>query len=250
MQRYFLPDEALQGESVKITGNDARHISKVMRMKPDDEILCVLSGSRIALCKLEEIDAEHVSARVIEWMEKTNELPVSVAVAQGLPKADKLELIVQKGTELGAAAFIPFSAERSVVKWDEKKAGKKIDRLKKIAKEAAEQSHRSKIPDIDGILSFNALLEKAASYTIKLAAYEEEAKAGEQQALAAALSVVRRGDSVLAVIGPEGGFTPGEAQELEQNGFILCGLGPRILRTETAPLYLLSAISYQLELMR
>ncbi|WP_070120622.1 16S rRNA (uracil(1498)-N(3))-methyltransferase [Bacillus marinisedimentorum] len=250
MQRYFLQEEAFQGKSVVITGEDARHISRVMRMRPDDEILCVSPGSRTALCKIEEIEAEHVSAQIIEWMDETTELPVSVTIAQGIPKADKLEMIVQKGTELGASAFIPFQAGRSIVKWDEKKAGKKVDRLKKIGKEAAEQSHRSKIPDIDGILSFKALLETAQSFTIKLAAYEEAAKAGEQQALTAALSNARPGDSILAVIGPEGGLTPEEALELEQNGFILCGLGPRILRTETAPLYLLSAVSYQLELMR
>jgi 16S rRNA (uracil1498-N3)-methyltransferase len=248
MQRYFVPPASWENDRIFLKNEDAKHISKVMRMQPGDNIICCDNKGRSVVCELLDIGGDVVEAQVVNELETNTEMPVSVTIAQGLPKADKLEYIVQKGTELGASSFFPFSADRSVVKWDEKKAAKKKDRLEKIAKEAAEQSHRNKIPEIMNPGSFSDLLKLAEQYNIKIVAYEEEAKQQEYSRFSSALKKLATGDSLLCVIGPEGGISEKETKILKEHGFELCGLGPRILRTETAPLYMLSAISYHFEL--
>lgn len=249
MQRYFV-EEAIGNEFVKIDGDDARHINRVMRMKPGDSIICCGTNGRCAVCNVLEVSAERITASVERFLQESNELPIAITIAQGLPKGDKLDLIVQKGTELGCSAFLPFEAERSVVKWDQKKKDKKTGRLQKIAKEAAEQAHRSYVPEVFFPASFQELLNRSNTFNFKIVAYEEEAKAGENRKLAATLQQINANDSLLVAIGPEGGLTNNEVTSLKDEGFIVCGLGPRILRTETAGFYLLAAISYQFELLR
>ena len=117
-------------------------------MQVGDQIICVNSQGQTAVCEIAEITDEYVAADVVEWKEETSELPIFVTIASGLPKGDKLEWVIQKGTELGAHEFVPFAAARSIVKWDEKKSAKKVERWQKIAKEAAEQSHRSFCPEV------------------------------------------------------------------------------------------------------
>ncbi|WP_066049828.1 16S rRNA (uracil(1498)-N(3))-methyltransferase [Robertmurraya korlensis] len=248
MQRYFV-DQTTEGRFV-ITGDDFRHIVKVMRLKISDQIICTTSRGEGAICQIAEITDEQVVADVVQWEERSSELPVRVTIASGLPKADKLEWIIQKGTELGAYSFVPVATARSVVKWDEKKAEKKVDRWQKIAKEAAEQSHRRIVPSVATPVNLSGLISLSKDYTYKLVAYEEEAKQGERSTLARTLQGMKNEDSVLIVFGPEGGLTESEVELLSKEGFESCGLGPRILRTETAPLYVLSVISYQFELLR
>mgnify|MGYP000985840358 CR=1 FL=1 len=248
MQRYFADYDSEHNRFI-ITGDDCRHIAKVMRMKEKEEILCVDKEQRTARCSIEKISNEEVWANCLQWIEESVELPIEVTIVSGLPKGDKLEWIIQKGTELGAARFIPFTAARSVVKWDEKKAEKKVSRWQKIAKEAAEQSHRTVIPKVLNPIPMRTLIEIGDQYDVKLIAYEEQAKQGENSILASALKYVEPGSRLIVVFGPEGGLTESEVRELEENGFQSCGLGARILRTETAPLYLLSAVSYHLELL-
>jgi 16S rRNA (uracil1498-N3)-methyltransferase len=250
LQRYFISNEQLNGNTVSITGEDARHIHRVMRMSSGDKVICTISDDRSALCELIEITNETVLANVVKWLEEQKELPIHITIAQGLPKGDRLELIVQKSTELGANAFLPFKAERSVVKWDEKKAEKKIERLQKIAKEAAEQSHRVSIPNCSNPVSMKVLLEQSKRYDYKIFAYEEAAKDNESSNLTEVFKQAKHGASILVVIGPEGGISEKEASLLIEHDFIPCGLGPRILRTETASLYILAAASYHFELLR
>lgn len=233
-----------------IDGDDRHHIIKVMRMEIGDKIICVAPEGDSAICEIAKFTDEQVVADVVQWKDEKSELPISITIASGLPKGDKLEWIIQKGTELGAHEFIPFSANRSVVKWDDKKAAKKIERWQKIAKEAAEQSHREIVPSISSPMKLKALIEKSKSFQYKLVAYEEESRSGETSIFATTLKNMKHGESVLIVFGPEGGFAEEEVQVLQENDFVLCGLGPRILRTETAPLYALAAISYHFELMR
>ncbi|MDX5475755.1 MAG: RsmE family RNA methyltransferase, partial [Bacillaceae bacterium] len=145
--------------------------------------------------------------------------------------------------------FIPFNAARSIVKWDEKKGGKKVERWSKIAKEAAEQSHRVTIPTIQAPFSFKQICDVSTQYDKKIVAYEEEAKRGEKSAFAKVLAEMKANESVLIVFGPEGGLSEKEVNTLIDHGFVSCSFGPRILRTETAPLYGLAAISYHFELM-
>lgn len=250
MQRYFLDNKNINENTVKITGDDFHHITRVMRMELGEEIIAVNQDGVSAIVEITEITSDAVIGTVIEWMDEEKELPTKVAIVSGLPKGDKLEYIVQKGTELGATEFIPFIAARSVVKWDDKKASKKIERLQKIAKEAAEQSHRSTMPTVHEPMTITKLIQYAESYDFKLIAFEEEAKRGEKAQLAKVLTAIESGQSILFVFGPEGGLTIDEVSKLSEAGFIACGLGPRILRTETAPLYVLAAVSYQTELLR
>lgn len=248
MQQYFIPESQLHERRVLIQGEEAKHISRVMRMTAGDQIVCVVSGTAY-LCRIEQVSGQNVTAAVESAIDTDPELPVAVTIAQGIPKGEKFDAIVQKGTECGAAAFIPFNAARSVAVWREERTKKKRLRLQKIAQGAAEQSHRLVIPEITEPFDIDRLIQAGLSFTYKMVAYEETAKSGELTALPFLLNRMKKDDSLLAVIGPEGGLTPGEAEKLHENGFVLCGFGPRILRTETAPIYLLSAVSYQLELL-
>jgi 16S rRNA (uracil1498-N3)-methyltransferase len=248
LQRYFVKKSA-NNHRFFIEGEDFHHIVKVMRMKLADHIICVDPQGKPAICEIAEITDEYVAAEVVEWKEETSELPIRITIASGLPKGDKLEWVIQKGTELGAYEFVPFTAARSIVKWDEKKAAKKVERWQKIAKEAAEQSHRAFCPEVVSSMDFNQLLRKSNDYNYKLAAYEEESRNGESSIFAATLKKIKKGESLLLLFGPEGGLSSEEITRLKKEGFNLCGLGPRILRTETAPLYTLAAISYHFELL-
>ncbi|HWO97961.1 MAG TPA: 16S rRNA (uracil(1498)-N(3))-methyltransferase [Bacillus sp. (in: firmicutes)] len=249
MQRYFVANEQITDNKVLIDGEDARHIMRVMRMSEGDKVICCNEEGESALCMIEDISGDEVNLSVVEWLDEAKEMPILVTIANGLPKGDKLELVIQKGTELGASAFIPFMASRSIVKWDSKKGDKKVERWSKIAKEAAEQSHRTKVPHVSEPVALNKLLEMSGEYDYKIVAYEEEAKRGEKSRLASLLSDIKQGQSLLVVIGPEGGLAEKEIESFRENGFVMCGFGPRILRTETAPLYVLAAVSYHTELM-
>lgn len=245
MQRYFI-DEPISEEDITLSGENAVHIARVMRMKRGNSIICCGPDGRCAQCRILQLAGEQVTVSVIEELD-CNELPVRVTLAQALPKGDKLDWIVQKGTELGAETFFPFASERSIVKWDANKREKKAIRLQKVAKEAAQQSQRNHIPKVCVPGSMQQLLDLSREFDVKMIAYEEEAKTGKNSRLATVLQRMKASDSVLLVIGPEGGLAEQEVKVFENDGFIVCGLGPRILRTETAGLYVLAAISYQFE---
>ncbi|TSB46770.1 16S rRNA (uracil(1498)-N(3))-methyltransferase [Alkalicoccobacillus porphyridii] len=250
MQRYFVSNQQMTENQVIILGEDATHIKKVMRMQTGHTIVCINQNQRAVLCVLDSIDNTGVRATVVEELTEKTELPIAVTIAQGLPKSDKLEWIVQKGTELGATGFLPFSASRSVVKWDQKKSEKKRERLEKIAKEAAEQSYRLNIPQIHDSANEKAVIDLIAHHTASIVLAEEQAKNGETSQFSKVLSSLTEGDSLLVIVGPEGGLSESEVDHFQEAGAIPCGLGPRILRTETASLATLAAISYQFELMR
>lgn len=249
MQRYFL-GEMPHNNKITLTGDDFHHISRVMRMEAGSRIYTVHPDGRTSISIITEIKESEVVAEVTEWVERSVELPADIVISTGLVKGDKFEYIIQKGTELGAAGFVPFEASRSVVKWDRKKGAKKTERWQKIAKEAAEQSHRSRIPFVSEPTSLAKVIESGKDYDTLLFAYEETAKAGEMSAFYEAVEGLTKGKRLLIVTGPEGGFTEKEAEQLTKGGFTACALGPRILRAETAPLYVLSSASFYLELKR
>ncbi|MBT2598281.1 MULTISPECIES: 16S rRNA (uracil(1498)-N(3))-methyltransferase [unclassified Oceanobacillus] len=252
MQRYFVLQENVTRNSIRITGDDVHHLQRVMRSQVGENIICNSENGQAALCRITMLTDDYVDVEVIEWLEDTNELPVHVTIAQGIPKGDKFDLILQKGTELGATAFIPFQAERSIAIWnDEKKYHKKVKRFQKILKEASEQSHRNRIPTLYPVMNLKQLLDEAPAHTVKLFAYEEEAKTEKMTSkLVNSLQNISSHDKIILCIGPEGGFSNEEADQLIENDFIPIRLGKRILRTETAALYALSSISYQLEELR
>ncbi|WP_054709957.1 16S rRNA (uracil(1498)-N(3))-methyltransferase [Bacillus sp. JCM 19041] len=241
MQRYFIADKQMSSQTVEITGDDAAHIARVMRMQPGDEVICVNERGRVVLAELLTVEKDKSEGKVLREIDANVEMPVRVTIAQGLPKGDKFEAIVQKGTELGAYSFLPFAAKRSIVKWDEKKGNKKTERLQKIAKEAAEQAHRIKVPKVDAPLTVKQLVETIKNYDMCIICDEEEAKLGEVGKLKKAFERLEKEMTVLVVVGPEGGLSREEVISFCENGAIACGIGPRIVRTETASLYVLAA---------
>lgn len=249
MQRYFIDEKYEPKTTYKISGEPYHHITHVMRMKEGAQFYLVFSNQVVIQVEIIAIYSHEVHVKEIAKENQEKELSLAITVACGYPKGDKFEWIVQKATELGAAEFIGFPAKTSVVKWDEKKLAKKQQRLAKIAREAAEQSQRSVLPKVHLLFKQEDFLTLFSHYDYVLVAYEESAKQGETAELVHLLQTVQNNSRVLTIFGPEGGFLPEETTVFLQKQAVLCGLGPRILRAETAPLYLLSAVSYHLELL-
>ena len=248
MQRYFIDSSQYDGSRIQILSDDAHHIKNVMRGKIGDTIYCVLSPNQVLEAKIYAFEDKIVIAEVVRFIEENRELPITVTIAQGLPKGEKLEWVLQKGTELGMHHYVPLQMERSIVKLDAKKTEKRLERWNKIVKEAAEQSYRNLLPTISSVQNLKQLTSNYAHYTYKLIAYEEEAKKEHsKKCLQETFEKVKAGESIIIVFGPEGGISEKEIGLLKGAGFLPCALGPRILRTETAPLYFLSALSYKLE---
>ncbi len=244
MQRYFTNQEIKT--EYKLDATTYHHAVVVLRMKVGSQFELVDAKQTVYLMELSELANKEAKAKVISKLDSQVELPLAISIACGLSKGDKAEWIVQKGTELGASEFIFFKGDYSVAKWDQKKAKKKVDRLQKIAQGAAKQSHRTKIPTVRYVESLKELTTFEGA---KFLAYEEAAKQGETKALVKLTRELRtKAQPLLAVFGPEGGISPAEVTLTKQAGFVLGGLGPRILRAETAPLYLLASLSYALEL--
>ena len=248
MQQYFVNGRAPQGIFQIKDKDTAKHMFSVMRLQADDQTVLVFDDGIKRLARV--VDSQSQSVEIIEELADNVELPVSVTIAMGFPKGDKLEFVAQKATELGMAALWAFPADWSVVKWDGKKLGKKAEKLEKIAQGAAEQSKRNRIPAVRLFEKKTDFLAQLAGFDQIILAYEEAAKEGEQANLVKALSGLETGQSVLVIVGPEGGVSPEEVAAFEGAGAVKTGLGPRILRAETAPLYALSAISYATELLR
>ena len=243
MQKYFISKESLKKGI--IDNNDAFHITTVMRGAVGDKIL-VSDEEKTYLCSLVSLSNEVVSFEIIKEIEISNELPVNVTIFQGYPKGDKMEDIIKHGTELGAYEFVPTIMKRSLFKLDEKKKLNKIERFQKIAKEAAEQSNRGIVPKINEILNLKEI--EFSSFDKLILCYEENSKEGDLTNFKRIVKSINKTDKIAVLIGPEGGIDQKEIDYLISKGFVACGLGPRILRTETAVFYVLSCISYEMEL--
>lgn len=243
MQKYFISEEKLNNGIIDT--DDAFHITTVMRFKIGDEIL-VSDEKRTCLAKIKTLSNSAVTFEIEKELDNKNELPVKVTIFQGYPKGDKLEEIIKHSTELGAYAFVPTMMKRSLFKLDPKKKNTKLERFQKIAKEASEQSFRLIIPKVIDILSLKEIDFK--EYDKLILCYEESSKTGDLVNFKGIIKSLKENDKVAVVIGPEGGIDEAELDYLLKLGFIPCGLGPRILRTETAASYVLSSISYEMEL--
>jgi 16S rRNA (uracil1498-N3)-methyltransferase len=247
MQRYFIQQTQIS-EEIMLPADIYKHAVVVLRMKVGAKFELVSQDQTIHLMEITRIENKSAYAKLCERYVKEVELPVKVSIVCGVSKGDKAEWIVQKGTELGANQFIFYNADYSVAKWDAKKAPKKCERLSKIAQAAAEQSHRTIIPTVKFVQDFNEILQMES--TQKIVAYEEAAKEGEKSQLLLSLRQLKKEKTphLLALFGPEGGISTKEITRLKQADFALVGMGPRIMRAETAPLYLLSALSFMFEL--
>jgi len=241
MQRYFVAPTAIQGQTVTITGEDVKHIVRVMRMEVGDAVIVCNGTGQAFRTELTELGDGVVEGRIVEEIARDPEPLVQITLAQGLPKGDKMELIVQKGTEAGISRFLPVDMSRCIVQYDAKKEQKRRERWQKIAKEAAEQSHRNLIPPVSDGVSFKQLVGTFAAYDLVLVPYEMEQTQGLRDALNAAGDEIRR---VLVLIGPEGGIAPEEIARAVEAGAVPVTLGPRIVRTETASLLTAACIHY------
>ena len=236
MQRYFSNID--NNFFVHFTSNDEHHILHVMRMKKGDEIE-VVSNGKVFLCRIDSTNP--LQASVIHEIENDVELKEDVTLLFALTKGDKIDLVLQKATELGVKKVALIESERTVVNYEGKDVDKKLARFSKIMKEASEQSHRIIVPELLGIYNLKNLPKEVFS-DINYVAYEKDAND-----ISGAFQGLEKGKSISVLIGPEGGFSEQEINRLVEQGFIRTSLGKRILRAETAAIYALSVIGYLLE---
>lgn len=234
MPRFFV--DGVSGDTAAVTGEDARHISKVLRMREGDELtLCDTHGMDY-LCEIIGLGGT-VSLRVLKRAPTKSEPTVKATVFQALPKSDKMDVIVQKCVELGAFSVVPVLTERCVSRPDAKSLDAKTERWNKIALEAAKQSGRGIVPKVERAVDFEAAVGRLTRMECPVLLYERGGLP-----FAKAVSAAKNEAGLL--IGPEGGFEESEAKAAADAGVIVAGLGPRILRTETAPLCALSALMF------
>lgn len=230
MYNFFVNDENRQGDCYFISGADFNHIKNVLRMNVGDTFLVSENGVS-NLCKIESFEGDTVTAKIIEENYNDTNLPIKIYLFQGLPKADKMELIIQKTVELGVRKIIPVEMSRCVIKLDDKKKKSKVMRWQGISESAAKQSKRNSIPEISEVLTYKEALEKAKELDLLLVPYESK---NGMEDTKSALAEIKSGMSVGILIGPEGGFEESEVEKAFQIGGKVISLGKRILRTETA----------------
>lgn len=244
MQRFFVTPDQVGEDKIRIQGSDVNHMKNVLRMRPGEEVMVSDGNNRQYRCRVEDYpDGEAVLA-ILEAGLVDTELPSRIYLFQGLPKQEKMELIVQKAVELGVCQVIPVQTRRCVVKLDAKKAAKKVQRWQQIAESAAKQAGRGYIPAVSEVMTFQEALAFSEALDIRLIPYE---LADGMEGTRKILDGIRPGQSVGIFIGPEGGFEKEEVGRAVEAGAMPITLGKRILRTETAGIAVLSILMYRLE---
>lgn len=244
MHRFFADPSQIKEKEILLTGTDVNHIRNVLRMRIGEEILVSNGQGTDYHCRLESIDDASVTASIMWRLDGNAELPISITLFQGLPKGDKLEFIIQKCVELGAARIVPVSTRRTIVKLDAKKEQAKKKRWMGISESAAKQSGRGIVPEVTRVMDFSEALKEAKSMDVCLIPYEL-AKGIEHTR--EVCTSIKPGQSVGIFIGPEGGFEEEEVSQAIEAGAVPLTLGKRILRTETAGMALISVLAYLLE---
>lgn len=251
MPKFFVENNQVKNDTIYIKDKDVNHIKKVLRKNIEDEItICNENTKQDYLCKITNIEENEITCKILKKLETNVESNIEVSIFQGLPKSDKMELIIQKSVELGVQDITPIEMKRCVVKLKEKDKTKKIERWQKISEVAAKQCGRNYIPKINNIENLKEISEKIKDYDAVLVAYEEE----KENTLKNELKLLKKDNKennkkikIAIVIGPEGGMDKEEINALEKNGAKIITLGKRILRTETVALNILSIIMYELE---
>ncbi len=249
MTKVFVESNQILDDKIEIVGEDVKHISNVLRLKCGEDIIVCDKQNEISYnTQISEISKEKIICKIVNIIEDTNESNVNVTIFQGLPKADKMEYIIQKATELGAKEIIPVAMRRSVVKIDKKDENKKILRWQKIAQSAAEQSGRDMIPKIETVQNIKQVMEEIEKYDVFLIAYENEKTISIKNILQD-IALERGKIDIGVLIGPEGGIDKEEIEQLMVKDKVkIVSLGKRILRTETASLFILSNIMYEYDM--
>ncbi|MBR3697190.1 MAG: 16S rRNA (uracil(1498)-N(3))-methyltransferase [Clostridia bacterium] len=248
MRKFFISSSQIKQNNIIILGEDVNHIKNVLRLKTGEQIkICNKDLSENYICEIVEISKEYIDCRIINKADLDSEGNIELIVFQGLPKADKMELIIQKCTELGARKFVPVQFSRSIVKLNYKESLNKIERWKKIAEVAAKQSQRDLVPGVEKIITVMELCKLIKEYDLVLLAYENE----ENNSLKNELYKIKNFKEnlkIAIIVGPEGGIEINEVEELKKNGAKVVTLGKRILRTETVAFSMTSIIMYELEI--
>lgn len=243
MQRYFISSENINGSFIHVDSYNHKHMQRVMRYRNGQEVICILPDQHVYIYEI--IDIEKGILQQKQEIIENNELDVQVTLIYGLPKNDKFEWVLQKATELGVARIIPFLSQRSIIKTDKQTFEKKRKRYLRILKEASEQSCRQIVPELTPLVKIDELTQYLSD--VNVVAYEEESKNGEHSVFAKTLK--QDYHTITIIVGPEGGFDENEIEKMKSYGIRPCSLGKRILRSETAPLYMLSVIGFSRELM-
>ena len=246
MNHFFVSPENISTGMARITGSDVNHIKNVLRMREGEELLLSDGAGCDYHCKIAEITNESVACEILDTDTARSEPNAKFYLFQGLPKADKLELIIQKSVELGVYEIVPVEMARSIVKYDAKKQKAKQERWQKISEGAAKQSKRGVIPEVKEVMPLGKAIEYCKNEAIDtiLVPYENFKDIKETKRI---ISDIAPGSKVAIFIGPEGGFDEMEVNQILENNGKAISLGNRILRTETAPLMILSVLMFQLE---
>ena len=244
MSKFFVKENQINNDKIHILGEDVNHIANVLRMKKEDEVqICNQETGENYITKIISFSKDEIECEIVKKIIETVESNVDITLFQGIPKFDKMELIIQKNTEVGVKKIVPVLMERTVVKLDDKTANKKIERWQKIAEVAAKQSMRDIIPEIENIIKLQDITKQ--DYDEVLVAYENEEKNMLKQELKKLQGKDRY--KIAIVIGPEGGISEKEIEILKNMGASFVSLGKRILRTETAGIVMSGNIMYELE---
>ena len=249
MPKFFVTSEDIHQEEIKIIGKDVNHIKNVLRKKIGEELtICNQDLSTDYLCKIIGMQEDSIQCHIIKQLETNSEANIKVSIFQGLPKADKMEWVIQKAVELGVYDITPIEMKRCVVKLTDKDKIKKLQRWQKIAEVAAKQSGRNRIPSINKIESIKNICNLCSDYDIVIVAYENEKENKLKYELQKLKHLPTEDFKIAVLIGPEGGIDASEIQWLKEKGAKIVTLGNRILRTETVALNVLSVIMYELEI--
>lgn len=244
MQRFFVEENQInmQNNTIEIVGEDVNHIKNVLRCKIGEKIeVCSKSNNGAYLCEIFNM-SENIETKIIQKININKESNLYINIIQGIPKSDKMELIIQKGTELGVKEFTPLNMKRCVVKIDSKDEQKKIQRWQKLAEVASKQSGRDIIPKVNNIYNINTIYELISGYDLILVAYENE----KENTLRKTLETIKNHNiKVAIIIGPEGGIEETEVEILRKKGAKIISLGNRILRTETVAMVITSILMYE-----
>lgn len=243
MRQFFVDESQIHGRQIEIVGGDANHMRRVLRMKPGAQVRISSRQGGDYFCEVEALEESRVTARILYQDREGKELPVRITLFQGLPKGDKMELIIQKATELGVHEIVPVAMRNSVARLSGEKAEQKRQRWQGIAESAAKQSRRSHVPHVAPVMPFGEAAEYAKSLDKTLLPYENERGMAHTREV---IGNLPREGSLGVFIGPEGGFDPEEIALMRGQAEFL-SLGSRILRTETAGIVMLSILLYQLE---
>ena len=244
MHHFFVTPDQVQENQIYIVGSDVNHMKNVLRMKVGEKFQVSDGNDKKYVCRIEQMNEEEVQAGILEEMQADTELPSKIYLFQGLPKNDKMELIVQKAVELGVWEVIPVSTKSAVVKLDVKKALKKVERWNAISESGAKQSGRTIIPKVTSVMTYREALSYAEQLDVVMIPYELAEGMEETKQF---IDAIQPGQSVGVFIGPEGGFEREEVEFAIQKGARPITLGKRILRTETAGLAVLAVLMYHLE---